>query len=263
MKTNTKWVFLISISILMHLFFFILIREKKFIDKKVKFEDQLDVFIKQLVIIDEDSDEAYNDQAKYLSKSNKKVLEEKKAKEWGEPKNIKPSISRNIFNQDSNAYLKELAEESLKKNKVSSTYDFLPDVKTGSETVLNTAEFIYYSFYRRIELAIVPLWNSEIKNYLASYSDLKSALNAIEYITDVEIILDEKGNFETMRILKSSGVSGFDLAPGTAFMQASPFFNPPEGIVSQDGYIRMNWRFVISFNKSYRFGVKYLDPFRR
>lgn len=263
MKSNSKWVLLISISLLIHLLFFFLFKEQHVIDKKVKFDDVIDMFFKQLVIIDEDTDEEFNKEAKYLSKSNRKVLDEQKAREWGEPKNIKSSISRNIFNKESLEYLEKLADKNLEKNKVSSTYDFLPDIKSGSETILNTAEFIYYSFYRRIELAIVPLWNSEIKSYLDSYSDLKSTLNAIEYITDVQIILDNIGNFETMKILKSSGVSGFDLAPGTAFMQAAPFINPPEGIVDTDGLIKMNWRFVISFHKSYRFGIKYLDPYTR
>jgi len=261
-RKTTTWIFFIFFSILIHLFFFMLFKEKKIIDKKLTYEDVVDMFFKQLVIIDDISDEEYNKQAKYLSQSNKLVLEEKKASLWGEPKNVASSISRDLFNSESLGFLKELAKKDLENNNVSSTYDYLPDVKSGSETILNTAEFIYYSFYRRVELAIVPLWNSYIKTYLDSYADLKSALNAIEYISDVEIVLDSNGNFETMRILKSSGISSFDLAPGDAFMQASPFINPPEGIVGQDGLIRMNWRFVISFNKSYRFGIKYLDPFR-
>lgn len=260
--TKTKWYLAVLVSLLIHFLLLFVSSDKLSIQRKTNYiKDTIDLFVenKQLVIIDDETDESLNKESKFFSKANRKVKNETRASVWGAPKNSKSSINRELFTKEKEAVFSKFIEE--KKEGVSSTYDYLPDIKTGSDTILNTAEFLYYSFYKRVEEAIVPIWNSEITDYLKNYEGVRSSLNAVEYITDVQVTLDEDGYFERMNIIKSSGVAGFDNAPGKAFNEASPFENPPKEMLSDDKKIKMIWRFVITMQKSYKFGIKYLNPF--
>lgn len=250
----------------------------------------------QIVNVDYDSKEAFNKTAKYLSKANRRVEEETKASAWGSPKNVRPIslISKSLQDYKKEAiesYLKKKAkisadEKGMEKienrekertrqnrkfspvqpqgsvSQESTTFDYLPNVKAGHDTILNTAEFVYYSFYRRVEESIVPVWNTRINEFLteAASSTNRVVIKKGEYITDVEAVLDRLGEIRTVKIIRSSGIQGIDNAPGLAFMDASPFVNPPQGMIGPDGLVRMKWRFVVSLVDQFNFGVKQLDP---
>lgn len=228
---------------------------------------------KQIVIVeDEEGDKESNPYARFLSKVNKKVNEETRARLWGKPFNKKLQVVQSILKQDLDnvigSYINKKKKASgtqgensknYSQSRDSSTYDFLPGVKEGEITSLNTAEFIYYSFYKRVEDSIVLLWNQNINNYINTHPDVRANLGKRDYITEIEAVMDKDGNFIRMNIIRSSGVAGIDSAPGKAFSEASPFANPPKGMIGTDSLVRMRWRFIVSVVEQIRSNMQQID----
>ncbi|MCX6111935.1 MAG: hypothetical protein NTY22_01440 [Proteobacteria bacterium] len=228
---------------------------------------------RQIVSIDNQAgDKEANPNARFLSGVNKKVNNETRARLWGRPFNKKMQIVQGILKEDLDnvigSYMHKRnnkprnendSDKNYSETKDSSTYDYLPDVKEGEITSLNTAEFVYYSFYSRVEDSIVSLWNRYVNDYIMSHPDVRANLGKRDYITEVEAVLDEKGNFMRMNIIRSSGVTGIDLAPGKAFSEASPFENPPKGMIDPDNTIKMKWRFIVSIVEQVRGSMQQMD----
>jgi hypothetical protein len=260
---NKKWFEYYFLSILIHLIIlFFLFNKMDFMELRLTRPEDFSLYRleKQFVNVDDDSSDDVKD-AKYLSKSARAVLEETKAKHWGKPENKKEIFSRILEEELSSAidsYV-ESREQERSETSYSSTYDYLPEVRPGEETALNTAEFVFYSFYKRVQESIIPVWNREVNNYLKSKPEIMENLRKRDYITELEAFFTPEGVFTKAVILKSSGVSALDNSPGLAFSENSPFDNPPKQMISSDGYIRMKWRFIVSIVGSYKINVERAD----
>lgn len=230
---------------------------------------------RQIVSIDEkNGDKEANPNARYLSGVNRRVNEETRARLWGKPFNKKIQIVQSMLKEDLDSVISDYmqrkrihtinpndANQNYSQTKDSSTYDYLPDVKEGEITSLNTAEFMYYSFYSRVEDSIVFLWNKYVGDFISSHPDVRANLGKRDYITEIEAVLDDKGDFVRMNVLKTSGVTGLDMAPGKAFSEASPFENPPKGMIGPDNLVRMRWRFIVSVVEEVRGNMQQMDYF--
>ncbi|MBN1115318.1 MAG: TonB C-terminal domain-containing protein [Oligoflexia bacterium] len=267
-KRGKQWLeyFILSLAIHILLFYFwgseMGIFQTRIIDPSQPVELYTFERERQIVNIDEDTNEPPNPSARFLSKSNRKVEKQTRAREWGKPKNARSQTFYSVEEQETAKAVDEFVKskrEKAQQNETSQTYDYLPDIAPGEQTILNTAEFIYYSFYRRVEEAIVPLWNDYISAYINTHPDVREKLRKKEYITEVQIVMDREGNFRRLLVVKSSGVAGFDKAPSYAFAEASPFENPPKGMINDNGTLTMKWRFVVSIVESVRYGVEYMD----
>ena len=230
---------------------------------------------KQIVGLDDnyEGDKEENKDARYLGKVNRRVDKESQARLWGSPKNRMPKVQY-IVEQDLEKSIGEYMNK--KKNHTprmqrskndkgddygeSTNYDYLPGVSSGDYTILNTAEFVYYSFYKRVEDAVVYLWNRYVTEFIRTRPDVRDNLGKKDYITEVETVLDSEGNFVSMSVVRSSGVAGIDEAPGKAFMDASPFSHPPNGMIGDDGLVRMKWRFIVSIVENLNFRIQEIDP---
>lgn len=126
------------------------------------------------------------------------------------------------------------------------TSDYLKDVKDGQRTLLNTKEFVYFSYYRRIRERLEIAWNSKLRSamqgYFVSGRQLASERN---YQTRVIVMLDRHGRITNVQMLSASGVRDLDQAAVDAFNQAGPFPDPPSGLIDRDGVIRIPWEFVV------------------
>jgi hypothetical protein len=280
-KTKIRFIEFITLSLAIHFLVIYLFVGDVLVTRSIPriTGDPVDVYVvgpemeRQIISIDEQSgDKEQNPNARYLSGANRKVDQETRARAWGKPFNKKFQVVQRILKEDlDNAigeYMKKKRsnkvnstdeDKNYSETRESSTYDYLPDVKEGEITSLNTAEFVYYSFYRRVEDGIVYLWNRYVNDYIVSHPDVRSNLSNRDYITEVEAVLDGEGNFVRMYIIKSSGVAGIDSAPGKAFVEASPFQNPPQGMVGQDNMVRMRWRFIVSVVEQVRGNMQQLD----
>ena len=216
---------------------------------------------------------------RFLSKNNKKVEQETKARNVGPTKNqnsVPPAL--NPDNQSAqvkgidkdtmllsirkpNAELKtaekkpeqkldmSLMERSLASLNPSATDDYLPDVEESNETLLNTKQFLYYSFYARIKEQLRMYWGQHLKKaFDQRYQTGGQPLVDRDLITKLTIQLRNDGELKRVFIVSSSGYADVDEAAVKAFEQASPFPNPPSGMVERDGSVKLRWDFIVQAN---------------
>lgn len=126
----------------------------------------------------------------------------------------------------------------------SSTNDYVQEVKLGDFTHLNTVEYKFYGFYHRIRQKLEQFWGKSIqeKSQLIYRSGRKIASQ--DYITSLQVTLNEKGEIVGVKILSASGVKELDDAAIESFNEAGPFPNPPKDLLV-NGKATIEWGFVV------------------
>lgn len=112
--------------------------------------------------------------------------------------------------------------------------DYLPNVRQGEKTQLNAKEFMFASFWFRVQRQVEPFWVKRINQVVVA--DLQKR----DYGTRVNVTLSPDGNVVAVDIGHSCGIAGWDRAVVTAFNEAGPFPNPPKALVERDGFIHMD-----------------------
>jgi len=107
--------------------------------------------------------------------------------------------------------------------------------------------------------------NEQVRNrWVASVRELTSQLSErelkelsqIERLSQIEIVLDKKGQFVRSHIYKSSGFPDLDQVAIVAFKDAAPFPNPPREMIEQDGYLHLHYGFMVQFAPQRWVGAK-------
>lgn len=118
--------------------------------------------------------------------------------------------------------------------------NYLPEIMVGDQTMLNTREYVYASFFVRMKRQMEAVWDP--RPALAKHSWARD-----QYITTVSIVLNEDGSLQEVQILSGSGNRFLDEKAVAAVELASPYLNPPKGIVQADGKIRiLPWSFIVT-----------------
>ncbi len=221
------------------------------------------------------------DDAKYLSAHNQRVVKESVAQKAGEFKNTGQKFDSNLgaktaatppASKQQKAKMKATSREGLptladlrpqfdpnlqrelnptkdasqSQAEASRTNDYLKDTPTSLETVLNTREFVYYTYYQRIRTQIRQYWEPSIREKVKKiFAQGRTLASENDHITRVIIVLDKNGGLLGVQVVGESGLKDLDDAAVEAFRAAEPFPNPPKGIVEADGTIKINWDFVI------------------
>ena len=66
-----------------------------------------------------------------------------------------------------------------------------------------------------------------------------------EMVTQLLVLLNERGEVARISRVTSSGIHDIDEAAVHAFELASPFPNPPTGMMDPDGLVRIRWDFIL------------------
>lgn len=141
---------------------------------------------------------------------------------------------------------------------LSTTDDYLKDKATGNETLLNTREFVYFSYYSRIKERLRMYWEPKIKGKMQRIlAQGRKLASDQDHITRVIITLDSQGTLVRVQVVGESGVRDLDDAAIEAFQAAAPFPNPPKGIVESDGTIKIRWDFVLEAQNAADFTRSY------
>ncbi|MCO5142378.1 MAG: energy transducer TonB [Oligoflexia bacterium] len=128
----------------------------------------------------------------------------------------------------------------------SASSDYLLDVKEGDKTLLNTKQFVYFGYYKRIRERLEVAWNNELRTTLNTYIyGGRSLASERNYVTGVVVVLDREGKIVRVKLLKRSGAFDLDQAAVDAFNKAGPFPNPPSGLVDENGEIQIHWDFIL------------------
>jgi TonB family protein len=169
--------------------------------------------------------------------TEKKADQEKEAGELPELKDLAPKFSMTPGPK---------APDSEKTGDPSQSDDYLKDVNTGMQTLLSTREFVYYSYYARIKEAIRQHWEPNVREKVKIiYRQGRSIASAKDRVTQVLVTLNSNGDLIRVEVLTQSGVEQLDSAAVDAFKAAAPFPNPPKGMVEPDGTIKIRWDFVL------------------
>ncbi len=121
--------------------------------------------------------------------------------------------------------------------------NYVPNVKPGNQTALNTARVPFASYLNIIHNRLHPIFAD---SFLASLSSLPSSdpMNRRDLKTNLEIVLSQAdGSLVTMGVTRASGVTAFDIAALESVKKAAPFGPPPREIVSPDGNVYFHWEF--------------------
>lgn len=128
----------------------------------------------------------------------------------------------------------------------SQTDDHLKDVAAGAQTLLNTKEYVYFTYYARIKDKLRQYWEPKIKDKVQRLlAQGRTIASSEDRITKMIITLDKRGVLVKVQVIGESGIRDLDDAAVEAFRSAAPFPNPPIGIVDSDGTIKIRWDFVL------------------
>lgn len=121
--------------------------------------------------------------------------------------------------------------------------NYVSTVKPGNQTALNTAAVPFASYLNTIHNRIHPLFAD---SFLGSLDNLPRThpLNSPKLVTRLEIVVSPKeGRIVKMGIVKTSGITSFDIAALDSVHRAQPFGPAPGAIVSTDGNVYLHWEF--------------------
>ena len=216
----------------------------------------MDPIKEQVVDKTEPKDQTPPKDTKYVSKFNNSVEQETKAaltgktqnsqpaplKKPNEDKVIRPEPKKQLSMADLG--LKPQPRKPSAATPPSQTDDYLPEIKSGLETSLNTREFQFYSYFERIKDRLRMYWEPQLQHKMrAVYAQGTTLEN--DLITKLDITLTQKGELTKISIAHSSGIEGVDDAALKAFELAAPFPNPPTGMIEKNGEVKLTWSFVV------------------
>ena len=274
-KHKKKFILFICLSLLLHILTFIIPWPKsqpKEEPQKIFIVDSSELSDREKAQIVDDTNSANKktpDKADFMSKSDNSAEEETKAQASAKTENRDESYSPPSPPKNQSPETKPIPETTPKKplklsdfglmvrksplkNKPqqsparmpSSTDDYLPSVKEGAHTSLNTREFKFYSYFERIKERLRMHWEPELRRRVSQLYELHQTLPDHDLITKLTIILNKNGELSKIAIVKNSGYQEIDGAAVKAFELAAPFPNPPSGMI-EDGNVYLTWSFVL------------------
>jgi TonB family protein len=120
--------------------------------------------------------------------------------------------------------------------------NYVSSVKPGNQTALNTAQSPFATYLTMMHNRIHPIF---AETFLGSLENLPrtNPLNDPKLLTTLEIVLSRDGRLAKMGIVRTSGVTAFDIAALDSVQRASPFGPAPNAIISPDGNVYLHWQF--------------------
>lgn len=134
--------------------------------------------------------------------------------------------------------------------------NFIPEVRPGNQTELNTRAAPFAAFIARMHRSIHKLWGFGFLEDL----DRKPASNRLNdpaLVTKLELVLGGNGTVEKVTIVRTSGYLPFDVAAIDVVHSAGPFVDPPREIRSGNGRIYIHWTFHRDERQCATSGVDY------
>jgi len=120
--------------------------------------------------------------------------------------------------------------------------NYTSSVTPGNQTALNTAKVPFASYLNGMHNRIHPIF---AESFLGSLDSLppNHPMNDQHLITRLEIVLTREGRLKRMGVVKTSGITAFDIAALDAVDRAQPFGPAPSAIISADGNVYLHWEF--------------------
>ncbi len=123
--------------------------------------------------------------------------------------------------------------------------------KEGDETFLNAKEFRYWQFFQRVKEKVRENWRPG--NEYRRRDPTGRLLGVKDRYTLLQATLGKDGNLERLAVVRKSGAVFLDEEAIRAFRNASPFPNPPRGLVGEDGRITFEFGFLFEITSGPQF----------
>jgi TonB family protein len=120
--------------------------------------------------------------------------------------------------------------------------NYVSSVRPGNQTALNTAKVPFASYLNGMHNRIHPIFADSFLDSLDSLPS-NNPMNDQHLMTRLEIVLTKDGHLKRMGIVKTSGITTFDIAALDSVDRAQPFGPAPSAIVSPDGNVYLHWEF--------------------
>lgn len=120
--------------------------------------------------------------------------------------------------------------------------NFIPEVRPGNQTALNTRAAPFAAYIARMHRSIHKLWGFGFLEDLDSKPG-SSPFNDPNLLTKLEIVLNGDGTVDKVTVIKTSGYTPFDVAAIDTVYSAGPYADPPREIRSGNGKIYVHWTF--------------------
>ena len=195
-------------------------------------------------------------QAQAQKQVKAQVAKKASATQQSQTEKLPPQLFNNGFDAYASLSKKQDAQEerkaqarqiALKNGESSATNDHIDNVDTSLKTQLNTREYLYYGYHKRIRDQLDQWYQANLREQLKKvFSQGRTVASVENKRTQLLIVLNNKGNLVTVHVLGISGVKELDDAAIETFKKAAPFPNPPKGMVDADGTIKVRWDFVLS-----------------
>ena len=219
--------------------------------KKNEFVKTMKVFIKEdlrvknQIVRSEESDQLKIMDDSYLSDKNRSFKKQTKAEALGKFQN-KGEVKKKLSFSHLGLGVREDPFPKVRKDQgKGSTSDYLKDIPSGDVTNLNTKEYKYFGFYERIRQKLEGIWGTSIQDKAQELFRKGEGLSfSTEYVTSLQITLNERGEIIKIHILSGSGVKELDKGALESFKKAAPFPNPPRGLLV-NGKAVLQWGFVV------------------
>jgi TonB family protein len=133
--------------------------------------------------------------------------------------------------------------------------DHVEGIEEGEGTFLNAREYRYANFFNRVKKEVSVRWAPGDELYKRDPSG--AIYGQKDRLTVLHVVLDGKGQLQKAEVQQGSGLDFLDEEAIAAFQRASPFPNPPTGLM-KDGVISFNFGFYVEFTsasmKMFRYG---------
>jgi TonB family protein len=121
--------------------------------------------------------------------------------------------------------------------------DNLPDVEQGRESVLDSKEHLYASFFSRMRGRILEHWDAQ--DAIDRHDPQAKQISGKPRTTVVRMYLDRDGKIEKLVFAVESQVDYLDEEAIRALKAAGPFPNPPEGLFDDEDEFMIQVAFTV------------------
>ena len=181
--------------------------------------------------------------AEFVRQSKKKQSKSKNKSKKRKIKlsDLKPkSYLEDMLNRLEKIEQKEFEEEYGDGNLVNFS-NFNDKIENGPITALNTEEFVYFSFYKRLRDRLEPSWQMMVRQA----GHVLHKTSHIKIKSEILIKVNKKGEIIDSKIVKRSGNDYADFIAEEAMTQLRILNNPPEGIFGGKKYLYIKYGFII------------------
>jgi len=125
--------------------------------------------------------------------------------------------------------------------------DHLEDLPKDEDTLLNSKEFKYATYFNRVKRSVSEHWRPA--DVYLRHDPYGNIYGVKDRFTIVSVQLDQEGKLDDLFLARSCGIDFLDDEAMRALRAASPFPNPPQGLIESDGKIRFQFGFYFEIGE--------------